>query len=154
MREFISSTTSEELISDTLGREPVDDIRALIDIGNIPHLLRRLWDDVFDELFDYPDAMDIRSAAGVIRDGRNRSWGHPGVGDFDIDFTRVYLFLIADVLKEIDKLDAKREVAEGLIRRIVKKSGTNFFLIRLKSSQWKQGKLPRIRNVLQLCQAS
>ena len=110
MREFISSTTSEELISDTLGREPVDDIRALIDIGNIPYLLRRLWDDVFDELFDYPDAMDIRSAAGVIRDGRNRSWGHPGVGDFDIDFTRVYLFLIADVLKEIGKLDAKREV--------------------------------------------
>ena len=40
MRDFIPSTTPEELISTILDREPIDDIKASIDIGNIPHLLR------------------------------------------------------------------------------------------------------------------
>lgn len=110
MRKFISSTSSEELINITLGREPVDDIRALIDIGNIPYLLRRLWNDVFDELFNYTGAMDIRSAAGVIRDGRNKSWAHPGMEDVAIEFTRTHLFLIADLLSEINEMEEKDKV--------------------------------------------
>lgn len=112
MREFIPNTMPEKLIHTALGCKPVGNIKASIDIGNIPHLLRVLWNDGFSELFDHREAMDIRSVVSVIKDGRNKSWAHPGIEDVTSEFTRTHLFLIADVLGEIGKHGAKNEVED------------------------------------------
>lgn len=112
MREFIPNTMPEKLIHTALGGKPVGNIKAAIDIGNIPHLLRVLWNDGFSELFDHREAMDIRSVVSVIKDGRNKSWAHPGIEDVTAEFTKTHLFLIADVLGEIGEHGAKNEIED------------------------------------------
>ena len=124
MREFIFSYLekmapgeAEELIGLVLNRQPSDDVMAAIDFGAIPYIFVEYWDDFFKQRFGYnkqrnSEGYDIRSVTRLISECRNRGWGHPGVGDLDPEFTRACLFLITDVLEEIGKLDAKREVED------------------------------------------
>lgn len=124
MREFIFSYLekmapgeAEELIGLALNCQPSDNVMAAIDFGDIPYIFQNYWDDFFKQRFGYnkqrnSEGYDIRSVTRLISKCRNRSWGHPGVGDLDPEFTRACLFLITDVLEEIGKWDAKQAVED------------------------------------------
>ena len=121
MREFIFEylekrvygETVEELIERISGGEARGiDVRGILDI----FLDSNCWNDYFEERFGYDKQQrrviyDIRSVTRMVINARNE-WAHPGADDLDPEFTRAHLFLIADVLKEIGKLDAKREVED------------------------------------------
>ncbi len=119
MREFVfdhlenkvQAETVEELIERELGRESHNiDIKGILDI----FLNSYFWSSFFDQRFGYNPQLrreqyDIRSVTRMIVNARNKA-AHLGMEDLDTEFTRTHLFLIADVLGEINKLDARREV--------------------------------------------
>ncbi len=119
LREFIfehlgkkvHGETVEELIERVCGGEPRDiGIKGILDL----FLNKDCWINFFQRRFGYNpevrrDEYDIRSMIRMIHIARNEL-SHIGAEDLDDEFTRAHLFVIADVLKEIGKLDARREV--------------------------------------------
>ena len=119
MREFICEylekrvygETVEELIERISGREVRDiGVEGILDIFLDPNC----WDDYFEERFGYDKQQrriiyDIRSMIRMVKNARNK-FSHIGADDLDPEFTRAHLFIIVDILREINKLDAKREV--------------------------------------------
>ena len=103
----VRDTTPKELIMMALDCEPRDDLEVEIEVNNIPHLIRKYWEDCFRQKFDRH--YDIRSATGRIKDGRN-FWAHPGIEDVDPEPTRMHLSLVAELLDEIDEIEAKKAV--------------------------------------------
>ena len=103
----VLGTTPKELIMIALDCEPRDDLEVEIEVNNIPHLIRKYWEDCFRQKFDRH--YDIRSATGRIKDGRN-FWAHPGIEDVDPESTRMHLSLVAELLDEIDEIEAKKAV--------------------------------------------
>ena len=83
-----------------------EDIEEDIEISRIAYYVRTYWDNLFESEFDrYYEA---RSATQLIVEGRNRA-SHPP-WDLDLEFTRTQLFLIAELLGKIGRLNAQREV--------------------------------------------
>lgn len=104
-------TTAEELIKDALGLASHDNIEEKIEISHIAHLVRTYWYDYFEEKFQAIDRhYEVRSAIGLIVEGRNRASHRPW--DLDPEFTRTQLFLIAEVLGKINMSDAQGEVED------------------------------------------
>lgn len=103
----IQGRTLEDLIRDVSDYEPSDDVEAVIDVNNIPLLLKNHWYDIFSKEFDAD--LNVQSTTWLIKDGRN-FWAHPGTEDVDPESTRMHLSLAARVLGEIKNPDAKRAV--------------------------------------------
>ena len=82
-------------------------IEASIDINTFPHIIRNRWDDVFEQQFN-PDS-NVRNVISLIVDGRNQC-AHLDIEDLYLDYTWTYLFLISDVLSQINQPDARREI--------------------------------------------
>lgn len=99
--------TLEDLISDVLDYEPNDSIETVIDIGNIPRLLKNYWYDVFGKEFNAD--LNVQNTTWLITEGRN-FWAHPGMEDVDAESTRTHLFHVARVLSEIKNRGAKQAV--------------------------------------------
>ena len=119
MREFILKHLEKRVHRETV-EELIERISGLNarDIG-IQDILKifldsNCWNDYFEERFGYNKHQqrviyDIRSTTRMIIKARNE-FSHPGADDLDPEFTRAHLFLIADVLGEINALDEKFEV--------------------------------------------
>lgn len=122
MREFIfqylekrvKNETVDDLIMRVLNREQ----QRTIDIKGISVIFRNreCWNDFFSQKFEYDRGLgrhryDIRSVTSLIVMGRNKV-SHPGSRDLDFEYTCTHLFLIAEVLGEIGKTQAKTEVKE------------------------------------------
>ena len=108
----VQGTTPEELISEILKCESIDDPEAMIDIRDFPRIIRDnyCWFNAFSQLFGSKDAPDVRSITGLIGDGR-KFWAHlQKKEDVDSEQTRTHLSLIADVLDAINEPDAKQTV--------------------------------------------
>ena len=103
----VQGTTPTELIMRALDCELSGDIEVKIEVNNIPYLIREYWGNCFHREFDRH--YDARSAAGLIKDGRN-FWAHPGIEDVDSESTRMHLSLVAEALGEINKPEAKEAV--------------------------------------------
>ena len=103
----IPGRTLEDLIRDVSDYEPNDDIVTVIDINNIPLLLRNHWYDIFSKEFN--SDLNVQNTTWLIVEGRN-FWAHPGTGDIDSESTRTHLFHVARVLGEIKNSDAKEAV--------------------------------------------
>ena len=82
-------------------------IEASIHINTFPHIIRNRWGDVFEQQFN--PYSNVRSVISLIVDGRNQC-AHLDTEDLDLDYTWTYLFLISDVLGQINRPDAKREI--------------------------------------------
>ena len=82
-------------------------IEASIHINTFPHIIKNLWYEVFEQHFN--PYSNIRSVISLIVDGRNQC-AHLDTEDLDLDYTWTYLFLISDVLSQINRPDAKREI--------------------------------------------
>ena len=105
----VQGTTAAELIRDALRLSSHDDIGGTIEISDIAYLIRKYWYDSFEEQFDIIDPhYEVRSATGLIVEGRNRASHRPW--DLDPEFTRTQLFLIAELLGKINKPNEHREV--------------------------------------------
>ena len=103
----IPGRTLEDLIRDVSDYEPNDDIVTVIDINNIPLLLRNHWYDIFSKEFN--SDLNVQNTTWLIVEGRN-FWAHPGTDDVDSESTRTHLFHVARVLGEIKNSDAKEAV--------------------------------------------
>ena len=108
----------EELIVDSLKNKAANkfeqdlhlykgNIEASIHINTFPHIIRNRWDDVFEQQFN--PYSNVRNVISLIVDGRNQC-AHLDTEDLDLDYTWTYLFLISDVLSQINRPDAKREI--------------------------------------------
>ena len=114
MRSFIirclkkvPGQTLEDLISNVLDYEPGDEIENVIDINNIPLLLRDHWYNIFNKEFNAD--LNVQNTAWLISEGRN-FWAHPGTQDLDSESTQMHLSLVVHALGKIKNLDAKQEV--------------------------------------------
>ena len=103
----IQGRTLEDLIRDVSDYEPSDDVETVIDINNIPLLIRNHWYDIFTKEFNAD--LNVRDTVWLIKNGRD-FWAHPGKDDVDLASTQKHLTLVADVLGEINRLDAKEAV--------------------------------------------
>ena len=103
----IQGRTLEDLIRDVSNYERSDDIETLIDINNIPLLIRNHWYDIFSKEFN--SDLNVQNTTWLIVEGRN-FWAHPGKEDVDPESTRMHLSLVARVLGEIKNGDAKQAV--------------------------------------------
>ena len=115
MSQFVVSNLSEQLIKDDLPQLSGPDIRTDMEIKDIAFLIRRHWEPYFRKEFKIEDgyyrsrSYDARSVASLIVEGRNRV-SHQRLKKLDSGFTQVQLFLIAEILGEINALEAQREV--------------------------------------------
>ncbi len=109
--KMVQGTTPEEIITDVLNFDQIDDLKASIDINHFPPIIRNhiCWVNTFSQLFGSQGAMDIRGITSVINDGR-KFWAHPGAEDVDSESVRTHLSLVADVLGAINKPDEKDAV--------------------------------------------
>ncbi len=83
------------------------DIKSIIDIDDFPRLINANWNSFKTPL---NDDKTFRNQLWLIKDGRDQSWAHPPEGDAESEGTRAYLFLIADVLRKINRPDKQSEV--------------------------------------------
>ena len=103
----VQGRTLEDLIRDVSDYEPNDDIETLIDVNNIPLLVRNHWYDIFSKEFN--SDLNVQNTTWLIVEGRNL-WAHPGKGDVDPESTRMHLSLAVRVLDEIKNPKAKETV--------------------------------------------
>ncbi|RKU21990.1 hypothetical protein C6499_20350 [Candidatus Poribacteria bacterium] len=114
LEKKVEDETVDDLIMRVLNREQ----QRIVDIKGISVIFRNkeCWNDFFSQQFGYDRLLgrheyDIRSVTSLIVMGRNKV-SHPGSRDLDFEYTRTHLFLIAEVLGEIGKTQAKHEVEE------------------------------------------
>ena len=109
IRDSLSNEEGERFEEDL--QEHNENIEAAIDIKHFPHIIRKYWhrDRAFSQQFNSNSKVHYKT--GTIADGRNL-WAHPGVEDLDSDRTQADLTYVAEVLGEINNLDAKREVED------------------------------------------
>ena len=103
----VQGRTLDDLISDVLDYEPSDDVETVIDINNIPLLIKNHWYDIFAKEFNAD--LNVQNTTWLIVEGRN-FWAHPGTEDIDPESTRMHLSLAARVLGEIKNLNARQAV--------------------------------------------
>lgn len=111
LRRKVRGETAEDLIRRVVNREP----------SNLePKHISRIFGhpecrNLFKQRFGYSqvddrDKYDIKSVTALITMGRNIVSHHAGTTDLDSEFTRTCLFLITDILREINRPDAKEAV--------------------------------------------
>ena len=111
LRRKVRGETAEDLIRRIVNREP----------SNLePKHISRIFGhpegrNLFKQRFGYSqlddrDEYDIKSVTALITMGRNIVSHHAGTTDLDSEFTRTCLFLIASILGEINRPDAKEAV--------------------------------------------
>ena len=116
--EKVHSKGVEELIVDSLNNKAANkfeqdlhlykgNIEASIHINTFPHIIRNRWEDIFEQQFN--PYSNVRNVISLIVDGRNQC-AHLDTEDLDLNYTWTYLFLISDVLSQINRPDAKREI--------------------------------------------
>ena len=111
LRRKVRGETAENLIRRIVNREPSN-----LEPKHISQIFsHRECRNLFKQQFGYSqlddrDNYDIESVTALITMGRNIVYHHAGTTDLDSEFTRAYLFLIADILGEINKPDAKQAV--------------------------------------------
>ena len=126
MRPFIISrlkqiqgTNVESTVTDSLGykrageihhilTQPNRSIESAIDVNDFPHLVSKNWEDAFE--IPLNDDKTFRNQLWLIMECRNADWAHPPEGDAECESTRVHMFLIAEVLRKINRSDKQREV--------------------------------------------
>ncbi|RKU28094.1 hypothetical protein C6499_10480 [Candidatus Poribacteria bacterium] len=114
MFQFVSECLDEPSIRETLRLLSVDDLRKEIEVKDIADLIKKYWSKSFKAKFKIIDRDDIRyydarSVTSLIIEGRNQV-SHQRLRELDAEFTRSQLFLIAEVLGQIKRSDARREV--------------------------------------------
>ena len=113
LRRKVRGETAEDLIGRIVNRKPSN-----LEPKHISQIFgHRECRNLFKQRFGYSqlddrDKYDIESVTALITMGRNIVYHHAGTTDLDSEFTRAYLFLIADILGKIDNPDAKREVED------------------------------------------
>lgn len=85
-------------------------IEGAIDIGDFPNLICRNWRQVFGQQFG--NDLNVQSLLYIIKQARNKA-SHPSEADLDIEYVRVALYHIADVLDKINAHEAKSKVESG-----------------------------------------
>lgn len=83
-----------------------------IEEKDIAHYIRKDWEYTFKEQFKVPGKFhyyEARTVTSLIVEGRNRV-SHQRLKDLEPLFTRSQLFFIAELLGEINKLDAQHKV--------------------------------------------
>ena len=114
----IKGKSVEDAIYDTLSTKQANDferrlqnnggnIESAIDIGDFPNLISRNWREVFNQQF-YGD-VSVQSPLYIITQARNKV-SHPDTGDLEIEYTRVVLYHIVDVLGKINAPESKARV--------------------------------------------
>ena len=115
----IPGTNVEDVVIDSVGDWRADeidrslsesgrDIESVIDINDFPHLVNKNWVNAFERILN--DDKTFRNQLWLIVECRNADWAHPPEEDAEFESTRAHLFLIADLLGKIKRLDKKREV--------------------------------------------
>ena len=84
------------------------DIKSIIDINDFPHLIHQNWGRVFEK--PLKDDKDFRNQLWLIKTRRDKDVAHPPEDDAESESTRVHLFLIAEVLRKINRTDKQCEV--------------------------------------------
>ena len=115
----ITGENVQQLIEDVLYDNQIDqfhqmlnehnDIGSAIDSTYIPHIIKNYWEDIFADKFD--NDLVSQSMLWLIRKGRNKC-EHRATNDLDFEFTRTQIFLISDILNQINRSDKKNEVDE------------------------------------------
>ena len=93
---------------DRLLRQSNRDIKSIIDIDDFPRLVNKNWRGIFKKPLN--DDKTFQNQLWLIKYARDESWAHPPEGDAESEGTRAYLFLIADVLRKINKPDQQHKV--------------------------------------------
>ena len=93
---------------DRLLRQSNRDIKSIIDIDDFPRLVNKNWRGIFEKPLN--DDKTFQNQLWFIKYARDESWAHPPEGDAESEGTRAYLFLIADVLRKINKPDQQHKV--------------------------------------------
>lgn len=93
---------------DRLLRQSNRDIKSIIDIDDFPRLVNKNWRGIFEKPLN--DDKTFQNQLWLIKYARDESWAHPPEGDAESEGTRAYLFLIADVLRKINKPDQQHKV--------------------------------------------
>ena len=112
---FVSECLDEQSIREFLRLLSDDDLRNEMEVKDIADLIKRYWLKSFKEKFKIVDRhgkiryYDARSVTSLIVEGRNRV-SHQRLQELDPEFTRAQLFLIAEVLGQIDMSVQQREV--------------------------------------------
>ena len=107
--DLIPGETAESIIKTHIGHDSDYPIKDAIDFDDIPFLFRTYWNNSFELHFNRVDPYyEARSAVQLIVEGRNRS-SHPP-WDLDLEFTRTHLFIIAELLGKVNRLDKQDEV--------------------------------------------
>ena len=107
--DLIPGETAESIIKTHIGHDSDYPIKDAIDFDDIPFLFRTYWNNSFELHFNRVDPYyEARSAVQLIVEGRNRS-SHPP-WDLDPEFTRTHLFIIAELLGKVNRLDKQDEV--------------------------------------------
>ena len=116
MYSFTTKCLSEESIRDALRLPSDSNIEEKIEVKDIAYLIRAWphWDNHFKEEFKIIERNDIRyydarSVTGLIVEGRNQV-SHQRLRELEPEFTRSQLFFIAEILGQINRPDAQREV--------------------------------------------
>ena len=112
---FVSECLDEQLIREFLRLLSDDDLRNEMEVKDIADLIKRYWSRSFKEKFKIIDRYgrsryyDARSVTSLIVEGRNRV-SHQRLQELDPEFTRAQLFLIAEVLGQINMSAPQHEV--------------------------------------------
>lgn len=83
-------------------------LKSAIDIGDFPDIIGKNWQDVFGPQLR-GDLNVVQSLLHIIRHARNKV-AHPSDADVEIEYTRVVLYHIIEILDKIGALEAKASV--------------------------------------------
>ena len=84
------------------------DIKSIIDVSDFPHLIQQNWGLIFEE--PLKDDKEFWNQLWLIKTRRDKDVAHPPEEDAECESTRVHMFLIAEVLRKINRPDKQREV--------------------------------------------
>ena len=113
----VQGATVEALIARGLGDRQADefyqqlekhsDIESTIDLNYFPQVFRENWHNAFAQPFN--NDLSVQSTLWLIKTTRDQI-AHPGTQDIDAEYTRTYLYHIADLLGRINAPGEKNTV--------------------------------------------
>ncbi len=141
---FVSECLDEQSIREFLRLLSDDDLRNEMEVKDIADLIKRYWSKSFKEKFKITDRYgmtryyDARSVTSLIVEGRNRV-SHQRLQELDPEFTRAQLFLIAEVLGQINMSVQQREVVD-IRDKLFNDTGDHLVKIAVKAEKAKYEK--------------
>ena len=82
------------------------DIESAIDLNYFPQVFRENWSKAFAQQFN--DDLSVQNMLWLIKTARDQT-EHPGTQDIDTEYTRTYLYHIADLLGRINAPDQRTQ---------------------------------------------